>query len=108
MNDRYIIKCIALKNIETQRTSDDNIITGKEYWYNPEAQSFWTTGQQDLIHKFYPYKEFPRCYIPVTKLENNAKIFKKLATAKDHAKIIEDTGYFKCEIYRVVTTIEKL
>ena len=29
MNDRYIIKCISLKNIETQRTSDDNIIAGK-------------------------------------------------------------------------------
>ena len=52
MNDRYIIKCISLKNIETQRTTDDNIIAGKEYWYDPEAQSFWTTGQLDLMHKF--------------------------------------------------------
>jgi hypothetical protein len=108
MNNRYIIKCIALKNIETQRTSDDNIIAGKEYWYNPEAQSFWTTGQLDLMHKFYPYKEFPRCYIPVTKLENNAKIFKKLATAKDHVKTIENTEYFKCEIYRMITVLEKI
>ena len=108
MNDRYIIKCIALKNIETQRTSDDNIIAGKEYWYNPEAQSFWTNGQQDLIKKFYLGKQFPRGYIPITKLENNAKIFKKLATAKEHVKTIENTEYFKCEIYRMITVLEKI
>ena len=108
MNDRYIIKCIALKEIETQRATDDNIIVGKEYWYNPEAQTFWTTGQQDLIKKFYPGKQFPRCYVPVTKIENNAKIFKKLATAKDNVNIIENTGYFKCEIYKMVTTLVKI
>lgn len=108
MNDRYIIKCIALKEITTQRTSDDNIIVGEEYWYNPEAKSFLTTGQPELMRKFYPRKEYFRYYIPVTKLENNAKIFKKLATAKEHVKTIENTEYFKCEIYKMITVLEKI
>ena len=110
MNDRYIIKCIAIKNIKSPKLNEDwMIIEDNEYWYNPEASTFWCGGENyEFIKKFYPHKQFPSSYIPITKLQNNAKIFKKLATAKDHVKIIEDTGYFKCEIYRVVTTIEKL
>ena len=110
MNDRYIIKCIAIKNIKSQKLNEDLVIeTNKEYWYNPEASTFYcSTENYELIKKFYPYHQFPRGYFPITKIQNNAKIFKKLATAKDHAKIVEDTGYFKCEIYRVITTIEKL
>ena len=110
MNDRYIIKCIAIKNIESNKLNGElMIIEGNEYWYNPEASTFYcSTENYELIKKFFPYKQFPRSIIPVTKIQNNAKIFKKLATAKDHAKIVEDTGYFKCEIYRVITTIEKL
>ena len=109
MNDRYIIKCIAIKDINSCKLNEELlIIEGNEYWYNPEATSFIYVHDYDLVKKFFPDKQFPRSIIPVTKLQNNAKIFKKLATAKNHVKIIEDTGYFKCEIYRVVTTIEKL
>ena len=109
MNDRYIIKCIAIKNIESNKLNGElMIIEGNEYWYNPEASTIIFIHDYDLVKKFFPYKQFPRSIIPVTKIQNNVKIFKKLATAKDHAKIIENTGYFKCEIYRVVTTIEKL
>lgn len=109
MNDRYIIKCIAIKNIESNKLNEKwMIIEGNEYWYNPEATTFICCHNYDLVKKFYPYKQFPSSYIPVTKIQNNAKIFKKLATTKDHVKIIEDTGYFKCEIYRVITTLEKL
>lgn len=109
MNDRYIIKCIAIKNIESNKINEKwMIIEGNEYWYNPEATTFICCHNYDLVKKFFPYKQFPSSIIPVTKIQNNAKIFKKLATAKDHVKIIEDTGYFKCEIYRVITTLEKL
>ena len=109
MNDRYIIKCIAIKNIKSDKLNEEWMITeGNEYWYNPEASTFSCVHDYDLVKKFFPYKQFPSSIIPVTKIQNNAKIFKKLATAKDHVKIIEDTGYFKCEIYRVITTIEKL
>ena len=109
MNDRYIIKCIAIKNIESNKLNEKWMITeGNEYWYNPEAITFICNSDYELVKKFFPYKQFPSSIIPVTKNQNNAKIFKKLATVKDHAKIVEDTGYFKCEIYRVITTIEKL
>jgi hypothetical protein len=108
MNDRYIIKCIAIKNIKSNKLNEEWMITkGNEYWYNPEANTF-ICADYELVKKFFPYKQFPSSIIPVTKIQNNAKIFKKLATAKDHSKIVEDTGYFKCEIYRVITTIEKL
>ena len=105
MNDRYIIKCIATKNIESLSWV---IESSNAYWYNPEATTFCCVNDYELCKKFFPYKQFPRSIIPITKIQNNAKIFKKLTTAKDHVKIIENTGYFKCEIYRVVTTIEKL
>ena len=105
MNDRYIIKCIAIKNIDA---SSWIIESGNEYWYNPEASTFICCHDYELCKKFFPYKQFPSSIIPVTKIQNNAKIFKKLATTKDHVKIIENTGYFKCEIYKVITTIEKL
>lgn len=105
MNDRYIIKCIAIKNIKSSSWVIEN---GNAYWYNPEASTFSCVHDYNLVKKFFPYKQFPRSIIPVTKIQNNAKIFKKLATTKDHVKIIEDTGYFKCEIYKVVTIIEKL
>lgn len=110
MNDRYIIKCIALKNIKSAKANEKWMIeTGDECWYNPEASTFYSGGESyELIKKFFPYKQFPGGYFPITKIQNNAKIFKKLATTKDHVKIIEDTGYFKCEIYKVITTIEKL
>ena len=109
MNDRYIIKCIAIKNIESNKLNEEwMIIEGNEYWYNPGATTFICCHNYDLVKKFFPYKHYPSSYIPVTKFQNNAKIFKKLATAKDHVKIVEDTGYFKCEIYRVITTIERL
>ena len=109
MNDRYIIKCIAIKNIKSPKLNEDwMIIEGNEYWYNPEATTFIYNSDYELVKKFFPYKQFPSSIIPVTKIQNNAKIFKKLATTKDHVKIIENTECFKCEIYRVVTTIEKL
>jgi len=109
MNDRYIIKCIALKNLKSVKTNKKWMIkTGDECWYNPEASTFYSGESYELIKKFFPYKQFPGGYFPITKIQNNAKIFKKLATTKDHVKIIEDTGYFKCEIYKVITTIEKL
>ena len=84
------------------------ITEGNEYWYNPEASTFSCVHDYDFVKKFFPYKQFPSCYIPVTKLENNAKIFKKLATAKEHVKTIENTEYFKCEIYRMITVLEKI
>ena len=109
MNDRYIIKCIAIKDIKSNKLNEDwMIINGNEYWYNPEASTFSCVHDYELCKKFFPYKQFPKSIIPVTKIQNNAKIFKKLATAKDHVNIIESTGYFICEIYRVITTLEKI
>lgn len=108
MNDRYIIKCIATKEITPCNKVDSTINVGDELWYNPEAQTFWRSGDRDLLKAFYPSQEWPRQYLPVTKIQNNAKIFKKLATAKSHVKNIENSNCFKCEIYKLITTIEKV
>ena len=81
MNNRYIIKCIALKNIETQRTSDDNIIAGKEYWYNPEAQ---LTELQDLIKNFTQENSF---HVVIFLLQN-LKTMQKFSRNYQQQKII--------------------
>lgn len=57
MNDRYIIKCIAIKNIESNKLNGELMITeGNEYWYNPEASTFSCVHDYDLVKKFFPYK----------------------------------------------------
>ena len=109
MNNRYIIKCITLKDIKLDRVNDNIINANTEMWYNPEASTFWIGGSlYDLGKIFYPSMQFPRAYFPITKIQNNAKIFKKLRTAQEHAKNVENSGLFKCEIYKLVMTLEKV
>ena len=83
MNDRYIIKCIAIKNIKSDKLNVEwMIIEGNKYWYNPEASTFSCVHDYDLVKKFFPYKQFPSSIIPVTKYKIMQSFLRNLQQQK--------------------------
>lgn len=112
--DRYIMKCICI-----DEGNDFGVKLDEVFYYNHRAQSVryktrMTNNHYDWNTHTQYGNENPYCHsffdtnLPITPNINNAQLYKKLAELEKIKRLIERIGDFRCEIYKVKTSFEKI